>query len=466
MKTVRHLILCSLLSLGAFLGCEPSVEEISSNTSLTLSYSTDTVTFDTLFSSVGSITKRLKIYNPHDEALNLSSISLGSGNQSSYSITVNGVKGKSFQDEVIFGNDSLLVLIEVFIDPNDQNLPFLVKDSLVVQYNSRAENIKLVSWGQDAIFINNAIIECDQTWTNEKPYVIYHAALVDSLCTLTIAEGARIYIDNGASLFVKGSLQVQGSYENKVIIRNTRLDSKYDIAPGQWDGIYFLVGSFNNHIDHAEIRNGSIGLRVGNPDLDDDYDLTVSNTSIGHMSRAGIEAYTSDIIVYNTEIFNCQGQLVVGLAGGMYEFSHCTFSNSPNEFTREGASVGFKNSHVLDDGSIITGDLSLKFNNSIIWGREEEELAVDASANTFVNVQIDNNIIKSQQSTWVDLGNFISQEENYPKFYSAGTFNYQIDSLSPARDKALPTSITHDIIGTLRDSMPDIGAYERKDSIP
>lgn len=450
----------------AYMGCESPVEDISSDNDLRLHYSSDTVTFDTLFSSVGSITKRLKIYNTNDKAIKLDQLSLGRLDASPYSITVNGEKRQSFQDEVIFGKDSLLVLVEVLIDPANEDLPFLVKDSVVVQYNSKAENIKLVAWGQDAIFINNEAIPCGTTWTKDRPYVIYKAALVDSLCTLIVEEGTRIYIDNGASIFVKGSLQIQGSFQNKVIIRNTRLDPKYEIAHGQWDGIYFLEGSFNSSIDHAEIRNGNIGVRVGNPDLDDDYELIISNTSIGHMSRAGIEAYSSDIQVYNTEVFDCQNNLVVCVAGGTYDFEHCTFSNSPNEFIREGVSVGFSNSVELEDGSFLSENLTVKLSNSIIWGKEEEEFGIDVSGNSASNILVENNIIRSEQELWTDLGNTISQEDNFPGFYSPNSFNYQIDSLSNARDKATLSTITHDLLGTLRDALPDLGAYERKDSIP
>ncbi|SMD34396.1 hypothetical protein SAMN04488029_1983 [Reichenbachiella faecimaris] len=450
-----------------FLGCEPSVEELSTDNALQLSYSTDTVTFDTLFSSVGSITKRFKIYNTHDKAIKLNQLSLGSREVSSYSITVNGVKGKSFQDETIFGEDSLLVLVEVLIDPNNQDLPFLVKDSVVVTYNDRSENIKLVSWGQDAIFINNEAIPCDAIWTKDRPYVIYDSAWVESGCQLTVEAGTKIYIDNDAFFTIAGTLHLQGTAEEKILIANTRLDPKYEVAPGQWGSLFFFPGSTGNMIDHSIIKNGTNGVLLA-VDLNsgNGAELLINNTSIQHMSESGIAAFAGNVTAQNLEIFNCQNQLIAGLGGGSYSLNHCTFSNTPNEFTREGASVGFTNYLEFSNGSQFANDLSIEITNSIIWGREEEELAIDLSANTATDVQIENNIIKSEQDAWVELGNFISQEENYPGFYSPNLFNYQIDSLSNARDKASTTSITHDLLGTLRDAMPDIGAYERKDSIP
>ncbi|MEP1788783.1 hypothetical protein [Reichenbachiella sp.] len=467
MKVIKHFILPSILILCVMLGCEPMTEELSTDTSIQLSYSTDTVTFDTLFSSVGSITKRFKVYNRNSKAINVSRMYLGNDDQSPYTMVVNGKEGKGFENEVIFGKDSLLVLVEVLIDTNDQSLPFLVKDSITVEYNGRSENIKLVSWGQDAIFINNREIECNVTWTKDRPYVIYDSAWVSQGCQLTVEAGTKIFIDNDAFFTIAGTLLIEGTAEEKVEIRNTRLDQKYSVAPGQWGSLFFFPGSTGNSIDHAIIKNGTNGMILAiNLSNGEGAQVQISNTSIQHMSESGIAAYAGEISAQNLEIFHCQNQLLAGFVGGNYSFEHCTFSNEPNDFTREGASVGFTNFLEFSDGSLYANDITLRLSNSIIWGREDEELALDFSASTMEDVKIERNIIRSSASSWVDIGNYISQDNNYPGFYSPNTFNYQIDSLSSARDSALISTITHDLLGTVRDVAPDIGAYERKDSIP
>lgn len=412
------------------------------------------------------MTRRFRIYNPHKNAIEISRLSLGQLNTSPYSLTVNGLKQDSFEDQVIFGKDSLLVLVEVLIDPKDESLPFLVKDSVVVEYNQNKTDVKLVAWGQDAVFLDREVVECDAVWTAGKPYVLYDTVLVAENCTLTVEPGARILIDNNSALAVAGTLQVLGTPEDKVLIRNTRLDANYEIAPGQWNAILFLEGSKDNIIDHAAIKNGTIGLRLGSPDEDSDYDLVVSNTSIGHMSSTGILAYTSDLHVYNTEVFNCQEELVGNYLGGNYKYEHCTFSNSPNLFIRDLPSVIFADYIDLGDGSRLVDDLDVEVTNSIIWGEEDEELLLAASGEANVSILLNKNLIRSENEDWVQLGNYISQERNYPKFYAPAFYNYQLDSLSPVRDSASVSSITTDLLGTLRDDMPDLGAYERKDSIP
>ena len=102
-----------------------------------------------------------------------SRIRLGKGNSSDYSLIINGRETNHLRDEVLFGKDSLQVLVSVFIDPQDQNLPYLVKDSVMFDWNGNSGHVKLVAYGQDAVFINGQTI-CDETWTADRPYVIYN----------------------------------------------------------------------------------------------------------------------------------------------------------------------------------------------------------------------------------------------------------------------------------------------------
>jgi len=462
-KSQGAIVLLALFAI--IIACDPIEEEISRDPNLVLTYSTDTIRFDTLLTERGSITKRMRVFNPNDNAIELDRVALGKNSGSDYTITVNGQKGKEIEEEVIFGGDSLLILVEVFIDPLDEDLPFLVKDSILIEYNGTSDNVKLVAWGQDAVFFNREVIECDAVWTSTRPYVLSDTVLIGEGCTLTVEEGTRILIDNNSALAVIGSLQIQGTANNKVTISNTRFDDDFEVAPGQWNAILFLEGSFDNVIDHAIIKNGIIGLRLGTPDEDEDYDLTVSNTTIAHMSSSGILAFSSDLYVYNTEIYNCQTELTGNYLGGNYTYEHCTFSNQPSLFIRDEASVRISDNIVTGEGTL-TEPLTFSMTNSIIWGGEDEEILLSLTGNVSAEVEVNNNIIKTEDTFWEDLGNVISQEDNYPGFYLPAFYNYQLDSVSNARDQAIESNIEYDLLGTLRDELPDLGAYERKDSIP
>ena len=114
-----------LVALGFLVWtCVPEDEIITSSPDQALTFSTDTV----LFATQGSTIKRLLVFNPNKNAVLIDNISLAT-TSSLYTIDVDGVEGKSFEDQFLLGNDSLLILVEVLIDPNQENLPFLVKDS-------------------------------------------------------------------------------------------------------------------------------------------------------------------------------------------------------------------------------------------------------------------------------------------------------------------------------------------------
>ncbi|MFZ4414151.1 MAG: hypothetical protein ACOYOV_13800, partial [Bacteroidales bacterium] len=66
-----------------------------------LSFSTDSVLFDTVFTSLGSITKRLMVYNPNSKSINISSIRLASGSSSMFRINIDGTPALQISNIVI-----------------------------------------------------------------------------------------------------------------------------------------------------------------------------------------------------------------------------------------------------------------------------------------------------------------------------------------------------------------------------
>ncbi|MBV6646920.1 MAG: hypothetical protein KI790_15795 [Cyclobacteriaceae bacterium] len=448
-----------LILIGVLQYCTPPEEEITRDGDLDLVFSTDTVLFDTLLSARTSITRRLRIFNPHKNAIEIERISLGQGRQSPYDIIVNGKPGSEIERELVFGGDSLLVLVDVEIDPQDQDSPYLVKDSVIVEWNGNQNDVKLVAWGQDANYLVNPVI-CDEVWTADRPYVLFGSVLVDSLCNLTMEPGTRVFVDNGVSLFVLGDLVIQGDSNNIVTLRNTRFDANYIEAPGQWEGLVFFPGS-TGQVDYATIENANNGIfSFGTNSESDQVSLRINHTTLRHMATAGIQAFTSIVSVTNTEVFNCGSFLIGNYAGGDYTYDHCTFSNEPNFFIRDEPSVQFSDNIILTGDQLLTSDLSVRMRNSIIWGSMDEELifGLSGTAGVIVDTTFSNNIIRSAQ---VFPGNETSLQNNFPGFLDPFLFNYELDSLSFAIDKGLPLGIPDDIRGRVRDANPDIGAFER-----
>ena len=125
----------------------------SDDESLKISFSTDTVAFDTVFTSIGSSTRQLMIYNNNNENLKINSIRLERGNQSQFSINVDGQSGYKFSDVEIYSKDSIYVFVRVTINPNDQNNPFFVEDRLIFETNGNRQLISLTAYGQNANYI-------------------------------------------------------------------------------------------------------------------------------------------------------------------------------------------------------------------------------------------------------------------------------------------------------------------------
>ena len=174
-------------------------EHITSDPEARLTLATNSVLFDTIFSSTGSVTKRIRISNENPNALYINEITLSGGTPSSFSLNINGEPTSSSTKIVLNGKDSLNIFVRVKIDPTANNLPFLVQDSIIINCNGHRQVIKLAAYGQNAIFINERSITGDAYWSNTLPYVITGNITVQSGSRLNVASGAKIYFHKDAS---------------------------------------------------------------------------------------------------------------------------------------------------------------------------------------------------------------------------------------------------------------------------
>lgn len=435
-------------------------EVISENPGYQLSFSTDTVAFDTIFTSIGSVTKRFIVRNQNPNALIIDNIFVGKGNDSPYSITVSGYESNIVENQQILGNDSLLVLVTVEIDPSDESLPFIVRDSVVFITNGNVQDVKLQSWGQNANFLGNTVLECDAQWSADLPYFLFGSILIDTLCTLQIEKGVHIFSSFETYIFVRGSLQIKGESDARVVLRNERLEPEYENLPGQWGGFIFLEGSNNNLIEYTDIRNVQYGIRLGTPDADSIPDIVLKNVRIENSAVAGIAAFNSDLLAENTLINTSTGYVVGNFAGGYYTYNHCTIANFPVTFFSSDAAIVITDNLDLDDGSNLYNPLNISLSNTIVWGNLEEEIVLNVSQPDQSHIQTRNSILKTSLDIFEGDGTFLSTETDFMQFKDIYNYDYTPDSLSPAIDNALGSEMEYDLFGLKRDSLPDIGAIE------
>ncbi len=435
-------------------------EVISENPGYQLSFSTDTVTFDTVFTSLGSVTKRFIVRNQNPNALIIDNIFVGKGDESPYSITVSGYESNKVENQQILGNDSLLVLVTVKIDPSDEFLPFIVRDSVVFITNGNVQDVKLQSWGQNANFLGNTVLECDAQWSSDLPYFLYGSILIDSLCTLQIEKNVHVFSAFETYIFVKGSVRIKGERDARVVLRNERLEPEYENIPGQWGGFIFLEGSKNNLFEYTDIRNVQYGIRLGTPDADSIPDIILKNVRIENSAVAGIAAFNSDLLAENTLINTSTGYVAGNFAGGYYTYNHCTLANFPVAFFSGDAAYIVTDNLDLEDGSNLYNPLNISLSNTIVWGDIEEEIILNLSQPDQSRIQTGNSILKTSLDIFEGDGTFLSTDTDFMQFKDAYNYDYTPDSLSPAIDNALGSEMEYDLFGLPRDSIPDIGAIE------
>lgn len=465
----------AILALGIliFASCQKE-ENFNSDPGFKLAFSTDTVFFDTVFSTVGSASQIFMIYNPSKEKINISSIKLARGNSSPFRINVDGISSIEIKDFELAAKDSAFVFVKVTIDPNNANNPFIQTDSLVFSTNNNIQDVKLVAWAQDAHFYRNAIIGSDYTFTADKPHVIYGVVIVDSLYTLTIDPGSRLHMHSGAALVVytDASLKINGTKENPVVIEGDRLEPYYQDVSGQWGRIWLYAGSINNEIDYAIIKNGQIGVHADTTGNSTNPTLRISNTQIFNMSYAGILGQGTTIEAANCVIGNCGNSSVALTLGGKYDFRHCTIGNFWNGSFRNAAAVVLNNYYIDNNDKANLRPLEMAyFGNCVIYGDKKEEIKIDQhSSGGILNYKFDHCLLKTEL-TITDAEKFPNSFKNKnPWFRDTKISALQPDStLSSLIDKGSISilspffiNLNQDIDGNLRtsDAAPDLGAYE------
>jgi hypothetical protein len=481
LKQLKRLLLPGILMffLTFLLSCKK--DEVITDTSAKLSFSLDTVFFDTIFTTLGSATKRLMVYNDHNRAINISSIRLANGQSSKFRINVDGFAGVAHNDIKIAAKDSMFVFVEVTLDPNNVNTPLIVSDSIVFVTNGNIQDVDLVAWGQDAHYFRpNRFVDglppysivdtnpgANTVWTNDKPYVIYGYLVVDSACSLTIEEGTQIHFYNNAGLWIYryGSLVVNGTKEDPVVFQGFRLEDAYKDVPGQWDRIWINESDVDSRINYAVIKNSFIGIQAESL-----LELTTSklffdNSVIKNTSGIGLLARAYNIEGHNSIIANSKENTLALTLGGDYQFRHCTFTNYSSNSTSRKVPLLFLNNH----NEVQTIDLTQAyFGNCIIHGNIDEEIGFDASSTGIFNYKFDHCLVKILPGMNTDDANKYVNLVKNPSgniFKNTGEGDFHLLENSPANDKgSFPISSSlpdlMDMDEVLRTDPPDLGAFE------
>ena len=477
-KIIQFVILILLIG---FTACTD--DNFSTDSKYTLDFSTDTLSFDTVFTSLGSATSKIMVYNHNKVALKISRISISKGSQSEFHINVDGsVKADNlFENIEIPANDSLFIFVAVTVNPNNPKSQILIQDSLEFLTNGVKQNIKLEAFGQDMVKLYNTKVINDSTLTAEKPFIVRGNLVVDTAKTLTISRGCKLYFHNNANLIVYGNLKAIGTAEEPITFRGDRLDKikfstpfPYNNVAGQWGGIFLLWSGGNHILDHVNINSGYVGIYFYNIDRSVLPKLEISNCKIHNSLLYGLVVQNGNVTVSNTEISNSSSYTVY-LNGGKHTFVQSTIVNYFNNSNVQPASRDKKPAVMIMNLNRIA-PMETVFKNCVIAGSSENEFSlasrfIDKYNGVFLNCYIRTpKALTLPQFTnagikWSAKNDTLFKSIRYD--YEKNTyFDFTPDSVSPIRglaNKAVADQYPLDLNGNKRDDgAPDAGAYEWK----
>lgn len=473
-----------IIALVSFSACSDD-DSFTTDPASLLTFENDTISLDTIFSTVPSPHKQMKAYNRNGKGLRITDIRLETGNQSGFRVNVNGTylspeTGYKATDMELRKGDSLRIFVEMTSRQQESNEPQKVEDNLVFTLESGIrQRVNLNAWSWDAEMMRDLFVSQDSVIDNSqgKPIVIYGNIKVDTTATLTIAPGSTLYFHGNSGIDVCGTLKAVGEVDKEITFRCDRLDRMvsnlmYDNNPGQWNGIRFAGCSYDNEIAFCDIHSGTDAI-VCDSSLDaTKQKLYIRNSSIHNMKGAGLSAIACNIKIENTQLSNAFNRCASFL-GGNIDINNSTIAQYYPFDAGRGPALYFANKA---DG--YDYPLTMRVKNSIVKGYANDVITWSyggEQTETPLDAKFDNCLLRTPMPTDKDsvmfVGNILENVED-PMTSADSTFvlfdthfffyDFTPKSTSQAIGNANPqTSLPIDRKGKERSKeRPDIGCYE------
>lgn len=433
-----------------------------------LNITADSIKFDTVFTTAGSITKSFKIINENEQKLRLTKVKLLGGGASAYKMNINGVRAGEATNIEIAANDSIYIFVSVTVNPNAANLPFVITDSIQVDYNSNSRFVKLEAYGQNANFLTNSVITGNVTWTNTLPYVILGGLQINAGASLTIAAGCKIYAHADAPLLVDGTLIVNGTKAAPVIFSGDRLDYYYKDLPASWPGIYFRNPSKDNVLQFATIKNAYQAVVAIGASVNANPKVVLHQCMIDNAYDAGILSSGSSLQADNSLISNCGSNINLSY-GGNYTFTHCTVATFSNLFIAHKNPVLYLANFASQNGTVVTADLNATFRNCIFWGDAglvNNEVVVNKQGSNAFTVLFDKNLYRGADPANSSLNsNIVNADPLFDRIdITKNSYDFRVSSATaPGVNKGAASGFLKDLDDNNRNiGLPDMGCYEKQ----
>lgn len=465
MKQFLKLSILFFTLIAIITACEES-DKFSSDSSLKLEFSADTLRFDTVFTTIASPMQKLKVYNRNNNSISFESIELVNANTSGFRINVDGQSGTKFENIDILRKDSIYIMVDAKLNET-KGTNILVEDAICLKWNGNTEYIRLGAYGVNVEVWDNKIVSTNTTLSAEKGYYIQNSLTINEGAKLEIEAGATFYLDKQASININGTMIAKGTPQKPITFRTHRFDMierniLYDNASGQWQGITIGANSFENIFENVRIRGSYKGLDFL-PSTPTQQKAILTNTTVHNTAEFGIKAVNAKIDAINCQITNSKGSLI-NLAGGSYSFLHCTIANYYRWHARNNSSLLLSE----EDKGVKYKLEKCEFKNSIIVGSIQSELGIYVSEtapfefnNCVIQALYPSEDVRFKKTIWNTDSPFLFKNlnENQRYIYSfellEGSTAINTANTEFAKDAPL------DLRGVSRTTnKPDIGAYE------
>lgn len=337
-----------LLVIMGLIACQDD-DSFSASPSLRLTFSVDTVRLDTVFSTIGSSTYTMWVFNHSGDGLHIKSVRLRQGNQTGFRVNVDGVYLDNAQGSIateleVRKGDSIRVFVELTPHETHQPQPVDVSDDLVFSLESGVEqSVPLHAFAWDALVWHDKVIRKDTIINSSQPIIIYGGLRVDSSATLAI-NNTTLYFHDQAGMDVYGTVH---AYD--VTLRGDRLDRMFDYLPydhvsGQWRGLRFMSSSTNNVLMNTEIRNAMQGVVCDSAVVDSlQPRLTMFKCVIHNCKGVGLQAFNSFVMLDSCQITNTLSDCMA-FYGGLVVVEHSTVAQFYPFNADRGVALRFANS--------------------------------------------------------------------------------------------------------------------------
>lgn len=466
MSVMRYFLL-TLIGLFGLIAVSCISDSMTTSSTDVLTFSRDTVNFDTVFTDVGTPTARLIVANRAKKGINISSIKFKRPD-TEFRLNVDGVSGSEFHDVEIRGNDSIFLFIECYIPETQGDNPGLIADELEFVTNGVTQQVRVEAYGQNVTRLENLRVANSMRLTAERPYVIFDSLYVEPTATLTIDPGAKVLFHDGASIVVEGKLIAVGEPGKKIDLRGDRLDNVlpdvgYDILAGQWKGIRIAANSFDNRLEYVDMRSTQQGLVVDSCADLSRQKLTIRNSWLHNSQGNVLSSKYAKVDAYGV-CFSEAADHVVSLTGGDHRFVQCTIANNYLFSAIWGSLLGLYHCLPSQEEENSQPLMKASFENSIIYG-----LADDLNEGDLAGSEVFMRYV-SMKAEGSDDDNFINcLWDTDPMFYTDRPiyyFNYRLQNDSPVKSAGNPAFVTDitlidmDGVNRLKDGNPSLGAYQ------